>query len=134
MRWFKRRRTGLQPMEGHHATWFGPRNTTKPPLIQIMESHKLTEESGFGVRECHICRTRWKSVLGSYLDAGKLAKLKPGRDYKVYASWPETIGLTCRKCRRSLCMTHVGKPEPTGEAPQPRDYLCPFCGGRMHNA
>lgn len=114
--------------------WIGQKRAAQRPLIQIMEKHQITEESGFGVRDCHECDTRWISVLGSYIDSGELANLAAKGECRVYASWPETIGLTCRGCRRSLCMAHVGEPEATAEIPQPHDYRCPFCGDRMDNA
>lgn len=140
-RWFSPRRSRIRRIlrlmeeRGGRATLFGPTNAKKLPLIQIFEAHHPTEnENGLGVRCCSRCDTRWTSVLGSYLDGSPLAKLKVGRDYRVYASWPETIGLTCSKCRRSLCMAHVGKPEPAGPVPQAHEYQCPFCGGRMANA
>lgn len=114
--------------------WTGRGKAGQRPLIQISESHQVTEESGYGVRDCHKCETRWRSVLGQLIDAGELAKLAARGECRVYASWEETIGLTCRECGRSLCMAHVGEPASTGDVPQPRDYRCPFCGGRMDNA
>ncbi|MBO0828763.1 MAG: hypothetical protein J2P24_13385 [Streptosporangiales bacterium] len=130
-----RRLRQLMDERGVDSTWFGPTDTTKLPLIQIHEAHHPTEKStGLGVRRCGRCDKRWISVLGSYLDGSPLAKLKVGRDYRVYASWPETIGLTCRRCHRSLCMEHVGKPEQTGPVPQAHEYSCPFCSNPMDMA
>jgi hypothetical protein len=75
----------------------------------------------------------WKSLLGELAESGELARLMARGEYRIHASWDQTIGLTCFQCRRSLCRDHLVQPR-TGfsDVPQASDYVCPYCHDRMN--
>lgn len=75
----------------------------------------------------------WRSHLGTLIDSGEYAEHKARGDYKIYASWEETIGLTCRGCGQSRCLEHLIKPQTTG-VPQVYEYTCPSCGEPLSHA
>ena len=101
------------------------------PLIQISETNEVATGPGQGVRSCAECGTMWKSFLGELRDSGELDRKREMGEIRIYASWEETLGLTCAGCRRSLCVAHMGQPRTTEAVPQASDYVCPYCSGRL---
>lgn len=97
------------------------------PLIQISEKDVPATAPGPGVRSCAECGETWRSHLGELADTGELDRLRTRGECRVYASWDETLGLTCRGCRHSLCVAHLGEPRTTANVPQANDYACPRC-------
>jgi len=106
-------------------------SSARPKAI-ISEEHRPADTSStHGVRVCDDCGRRWISYFGELMDSGRLDKLAARAECQVYASWEQTLGLTCAGCGRSLCREHLG-PEPrTGDAPQPWDYKCQHCFSPM---
>ncbi|MCT2582909.1 hypothetical protein [Actinophytocola gossypii] len=102
------------------------------PLIQIMEKHEpTTTGSGPGVRSCTECGRTWLSMLGQLADTGKLADYRSRGEVRIYASWEETIGLTCTSCRRSRCLDHTPPPTTSSGVPQATDHPCPTCNAPL---
>lgn len=99
------------------------------PAIFIPENHEPATYPGDGVRSCTVCGTTWKSFVGGLMDSGELAAYQARGDCEIFANWPDTLGLTCRNCRQSWCVDHLGQPATTTESvPRFSDYACTLCG------
>ncbi|HEX2132306.1 MAG TPA: hypothetical protein VHH15_12170 [Actinophytocola sp.] len=101
------------------------------PLIQVVEKDEPATGPGPGVRSCVECGRTWKSMLGELADTGRLADYRARGEVRIYASWEETIGLTCTSCRRSFCLAHTPRPRNVSGVPQGADHPCPSCGNPL---
>ncbi|GAB3415432.1 hypothetical protein [Flindersiella endophytica] len=103
------------------------------PVAVIPEEHRPAEgsSSAHGLRTCDVCGERWISYFGELMDSGRLDRMAARADCRVYASWEQTLGLTCAGCGRSRCRQHLGQTLRTGGVPQPSDYRCAHCASPM---
>jgi hypothetical protein len=102
------------------------------PVAVIPEEHRPADGSSrHGVRTCDVCGERWVSYFGELMDSGRLDRMAARADCRVYASWEQTLGLTCAGCGRSRCRQHLGQNRRTSEVPQPSDFHCVHCSSPM---